>query len=170
MDKHTQLAAMSEAGALPAPGPLAAALTATPRTIGPWTLRPFTYMDWVILQMLGSPLIQYLTRAGQEESAPRGDITVDVIEAIYLLTRPARESLALFARGRETYRIQALQTVLETPGYDPVTVNEASAHICESMVAALQTLISHRAPKVEGEEVFTPPGSSRTASAGSGKE
>jgi hypothetical protein len=169
--------AAARAAALPAPGPLAAALAAAPKVIGPWTLRPFTAADFVVLQLLESPLIALLIRAAapdpsdqsnQSDRSNPPESVADTLEALWLLTHTPREARALLAAGRPAYRERALADLTESPDFNPTFLAEAQQHLALELVRCLTTWVDYRAPKAEGDTtVFTQPGPPPTASAGS---
>jgi len=148
-ERHeARVAARVRANADPLPGPLLAAFAAEPITVAGITLVQITASHIALLRRIDSPLHAMLS--GQLEELDEEQ----TIEALYTLSRGPREGRATLARGRETFRETALQTV-----GDALRVGDLAAigaALLAQVTQSFSTALSHAArPSEDGSQSFT---------------
>lgn len=114
--KQTQVD-LKTSGAIPLPGAAGKAFPAKLVQVKQFTVRPVKAADWVVLQKMGSPLIEQAMEATKEK-ADQKEVKIgmeDMMVAVYLLTRPAREVYEELAKiGPDGVKMSALIQVGET--------------------------------------------------------
>ena len=156
--------ARREANANPLPGPLREAFAGGPVTVAGITFVPVTATHIVTLSRMDSPFLKVISGAQPVMSDEQ------IIEALFVLSRSARDGRALLARvGRAAFTEEALRAFDEVP---LGCLKELGEAVGAQLLASFSTALKHGArPDATGEggeQNFTSPqpAAPTTASAG----
>ena len=162
---------LRDAAADPLPGPLAHAFAALPDLVAGLRVRKMVHYDFVIMRLIGSPVMEQLRNQGKKGKATTAFDDADGYQMIYQFTRPVEEiadwiSKRAPGRAAPEFRKLALREIGMTLGPVEVAllVKMVERTITDAFSTALQYAEKDPPP---GDTVFTPPPASpSTASAG----
>ena len=163
--------ALRDASADPLPGPLADAFASLPDQIAGLRVRKMVHYDFVIMKLVGSPVLEQLRNQGKKGKTATPFDDADGYQMIYQFTRPVEELadwLAKRAPGRAApeFRKLALREIGMALG--PVEVALLVKMVERTILDAFSTALQYaEKDPPPGDTVFTPPPASpSTASAG----
>ena len=163
--------ALRDAAADPLPGPLAHAFASLPDLVAGLRVRKMVHYDFVIMRLIGSPVLEQLRNQGKKGKATTAFDDADGYQMIYQFTRPVEEiadwiSKRAPGRAAPEFRKLALREIGMTLG--PVEVALLVKMVERTILDAFSTALQYaEKDPPPGDTVFTPPPASpSTASAG----
>lgn len=129
--------ASQRAAATPAPGPVLAAFTAGPISVGNFSIRPVVASDWIIFQQIKSPWLEMALEStkpeGSQEETPWTE--QDTWDSVWQFTHSPAECRALAAKGLQTWKDTVRADIGDSPEY--------SAHIDAISIAVQSQVVNH---------------------------
>lgn len=148
-----EVAAISRANSTPLPGELSEAFGSCSTKIHGYTLRPVVAADYIIFEMLSSPMKEHMLKT-EGEQVPTS--SVEVMELCYQFTHDADEVYTLIdEQGRKAFTRKAISSIGRLT---PQQFKELADAIGQHVSKANSTMLSYSSKQEAkaGEVNFTP--------------